>query len=194
MRKIMKKMISMLIGVVGIGCITSMQVSAADSDFVPQVLRENEFKDVNYYDGTLWEYFDFMYIGDTKGSRIYEDEHQAGPNGAGETLSISQSKSFSVTYSGAITVSSANKFASQFGVQVGTQKGLSVTRTSRALNNNEKVTGYLVPIYRTYTVYEQEISYTLKNGVYTRYEPTGKRRQGTVKIPKTLDVEFVYSY
>mgnify|MGYP001025620155 CR=1 FL=1 len=169
--------------------------SEAQTDTINDSIMDETIqpKDVNWYDGLLWEYSSRSLSGSTTGAKKYVTEHTAGSNGKGETLNVTTSLSLSASFSGSINSASAQKVAKEFGFTLGVEVGLAATRNSRPLNNYEKVTAYAVPVYDTYLVTEREISYSLRNGKYTKYEPTGRTRTGTVKIPKTIDILFEYS-
>lgn len=197
-QKFLKKLSILSMGIISVGFFTFIPVYAAENTQPPQEYIEElgsiQPRDVNYYQGKLWEYVSTTSAGQTKGGRSYITEHKAGPKGKGETLVISTEISLSATFSGSINLGSANTAAGQLGWSIGASHAVGAARTSRGLKNNERVVAYSIPVYYLRTVKEREISYILKNGKYTKYQATGKTRTGTVKIPKTVDVEFVYNF
>lgn len=153
-------------------------------------LEEVQPIDADYWNGYLWEYVGKQYTGDSRGSKIYVTEHKAVRDG--EYLTVTKSVSASVSFSGAATIA-GDRAAAELGISIGASVGLATGVTSGALKAGETVKAYAVPIFKNYTATEREISYTLKHGTYTKYEPTGKKRTGILKNPKAVDIQFQYS-
>lgn len=117
-----------------------------------QNLEEVQPIDADYWNGYLWEYVGKKYTGDSRGSKKYVTEHKAVRDG--EYLTVTKSVSASVSFSGAATIA-GDRAAAELGISIGANVGLSTGVTSGALKAGETVKAYAVPIYKNYTVTEQ---------------------------------------
>lgn len=149
-------------------------------------------RDINYHEGTLYEYVSInKNYTTTEGSRIYIADHKSNRNG--ETLGINTTVTYSVTLSGTLTSGSINKATASLGFSIGKSIGFGITKTSAGIKKGETCTAYYIPRYSVSEVKERQIAYTLKNGQYIKYKPTGVTRAATIKKPLNPSVQFVYS-